>query len=91
MPIGAPGVTNPGQARAHLAATRELLARHDVGRVSTQQIADGADVAVGTLNLYPSTTLSCLLMPRTSSLINRLGRGLTGASKGRHSSRHRRG
>jgi len=38
-----------------LAAARELFAEHGVNGVTTQQIADRAGVAIGTLYLYTAT------------------------------------
>lgn len=45
-----------------LAAARELLAEHGVGAVTTQQVADRADVAIGTLYLYATTKAELLIM-----------------------------
>ena len=50
-----------------LAAARELFTRHGFSGVATQQIADRADVAIGTLYLYPSTRLRCCSSCRTRS------------------------
>ncbi|GAA0998696.1 TetR/AcrR family transcriptional regulator [Subtercola frigoramans] len=49
------------QSRIHAAAA-ELLDRHGFANVTTQQIADRADVAIGTLFRYASTKSELLLM-----------------------------
>ncbi|MDF9877693.1 TetR/AcrR family transcriptional regulator [Cellulosimicrobium cellulans] len=43
-------------------AARALFAEHGVGAVTTQQIADRADVAIGTLYLYASTKAELLIL-----------------------------
>lgn len=45
-----------------MVAARELFTRHGVGAVTTQQIADRADVAIGTLYLYAATKAELLIM-----------------------------
>ena len=43
-------------------AARELFAERGIGGVTTQQIADRADVAIGTLFLYAATKAELLIM-----------------------------
>lgn len=45
-----------------VSAARELFAEHGVGAVTTQQVADRADVAIGTLYLYVATKAELLIM-----------------------------
>ena len=58
MPIGRRKRAKQDKRERIMAAARELLAQHGVSRVTTQQIADRADVAIGTLYLYASTRRS---------------------------------
>ena len=48
MPTGRRELAKQEKRERILAAARELFARHGVGGVTTQQIADRADVAIGT-------------------------------------------
>ena len=45
-----------------MTAARELFAEHGVSAVTTRQIADRADVAIGTLYRYASTKAELLIM-----------------------------
>jgi len=49
------------------AAARELFAEHGVDDVTTQQIADRADVGSGTLFLYAKTKAELLLLVQNST------------------------
>lgn len=57
-------------------AARELFARHGIGGVTTQQIADDADVAIGTLYLYASTKAELLIMVQNQKFAAAIDDGL---------------
>lgn len=57
------------------AAARELFTARGVDEVTTQQIADKADVGTGTLFLYARTKGELLLLVQNSSYADALGRG----------------
>jgi len=57
------------------AAARELFAEHGVDEVTTQQIADKADIGTGTLFLYAKTKGELLLLVQNSSYADALVRG----------------
>lgn len=59
MPIGRRERARQDKRERIMAAARELFAGHGVSGVTTQQIADRADVAIGTLYLYASTKAGC--------------------------------
>lgn len=59
-----------------LAAARDLFSEHGVGRVTTQQIADRADVAIGTLFLYASTKAELLIMVQNDKFAAAIDDGL---------------
>lgn len=61
------------------AAARELFAEHGVDDVTTQQIADKADVATGTLFLYARTKGELLLLVQNSYYGEALERGRAAA------------
>ena len=63
--------------RRILAAASELFAARGVGGVTTQQIADRADVAVGTLFLYASTKAELLIMVQNEKFAAAIELGLT--------------
>ena len=56
------------------AAARELFAEHGVDEVTTQQIADKADIGAGTLFLYAKTKGELLLLVQNSTLRRRARR-----------------
>jgi len=60
-------------------AARELFTEHGVDEVTTQQIADKADVAVGTLFLYAKTKSELLLLVQNSAYADALTRGTAAA------------
>lgn len=62
------------------AAARELFALHGVGGVTTQQIADHADVAIGTLYLYAATKAELLIMVQNQKFATAIDDGLAAAS-----------
>ena len=57
------------------AAARELFAEHGVDEVTTQQIADKADIGTGTLFLYAKTKGELLLLVQNSTYADALVRG----------------
>lgn len=57
------------------AAARELFAEHGVDEVTTQQIADKADIGTGTLFLYAKTKGELLLLVQNSAYADALVRG----------------
>ncbi|MFF1306877.1 TetR/AcrR family transcriptional regulator [Streptomyces sp. NPDC058307] len=63
-----------------MAAAGELFAEHGVSGVTTQQIADRADVAIGTLFLYASTKAELLIMVQNEKFADAIDRGLTAAN-----------
>lgn len=64
-----------------LAAAREQFAVHGVGGVTTQQIADDADVAIGTLYLYASTKAELLIMVENKKFATAIEDGLAAADE----------
>lgn len=61
------------------AAARELFSRHGVDDVTTQQIADLADIGTGTLFLYAKTKGELLLLVQNASYADALVRGVAAA------------
>ncbi len=66
--------------RRILTAARELFAEYGVSGVTTQQIADRADVAVGTLFLYASTKAELLIMVQNEKFAAAIDAGAAAAS-----------
>jgi AcrR family transcriptional regulator len=62
-----------------IAAASELFAEHGVEEVTTQQIADKADIGTGTLFLYAKTKGELLLMVQNTHYAEALERGRTAA------------
>lgn len=62
------------------AAAEELFAEHGVGAVTTQQVADRADVAIGTLYLYASTKAELLIMAQNRKFAVAIDEGLRAAA-----------
>ncbi|MGU3437669.1 TetR/AcrR family transcriptional regulator [Actinomycetes bacterium M1A6_2h] len=63
------------------AAARDLFVEHGVDEVTTQQIADKADIGTGTLFLYAKTKSELLLMVQNSSYHDALERGRAAAAE----------
>ena len=61
------------------AAAAELFAKHGVDEVTTQQIADKADIGTGTLFLYAKTKGELLLLVQNSSYVDALVKGRAAA------------
>jgi TetR/AcrR family transcriptional regulator len=62
-----------------MAAATALFAEHGVGEVTTQQIADRADIGTGTLFLYARTKGELLLMVQNSLYAESLAKGKAAA------------
>ena len=63
-----------------MSAARELFATNGVGGVTTQQVADRADGAIGTLYLYASTKAELLIMVQNQKFATAIDDGLAAAS-----------
>src|SRR5690348_1450451 len=63
-----------------IAAAGELFARHGVDEVTTQQIADKADIGTGTLFLYAKTKGELLLLVQNTSYVAALEEGRAAAA-----------
>src|SRR5688572_15883631 len=61
------------------AAARELFAERGVDEVTTQEIADKADIGAGTLFLYAKTKGELLLLVQNSSYADALDEGKAAA------------
>ena len=61
------------------AAARELFAERGIGGVTTQQIADRADVAIGTLFLYAATKAELLIMVQNQKFGDAITKGISQA------------
>lgn len=62
------------------AAARELFAEHGVDEVTTQQIADRADIGTGTLFLYAKNKGELLLLVQNAAYADALVRGTQAAA-----------
>ncbi|MGN8133028.1 TetR/AcrR family transcriptional regulator [Arthrobacter sp. RC1.1 241] len=63
------------------AAARELFAEHGVDDVTTQQIAEKADIGAGTLFLYAKNKGELLLLVQNSAYAHALTKGTAGAAE----------
>jgi AcrR family transcriptional regulator len=63
-----------------MSAATALFAEHGVGEVTTQQIADRADIGTGTLFLYAKTKGELLLMVQNSLYAEALAKGKAAAA-----------
>ena len=63
------------------AAARELFAEHGVDDVTTQQIAEKADIGAGTLFLYAKTKGELLLLVQNSGYVDALEQGRAAAQR----------
>jgi AcrR family transcriptional regulator len=80
MPIGRRERAKQDKRERIMAAARELFAEHGVGGVTTQQVADRADVAIGTLYLYAATKAELLIMVQNQKFAAAIDTGLAAAS-----------
>ncbi|GAB7036301.1 MULTISPECIES: TetR/AcrR family transcriptional regulator [Catenuloplanes] len=62
-----------------IAAAAALFAEHGVDEVTTQQIADAADIGTGTLFLYAKTKGELLLLVQNTHYAHALDRGIAAA------------
>lgn len=63
------------------AAASDLFAKHGVDEVTTQQIADAADIGTGTLFLYAKTKGELLLLVQNANYADALERGCVAAER----------
>jgi TetR/AcrR family transcriptional regulator len=63
------------------AAARELFAEHGIDDVTTQQIADRADIGAGTLFLYAKSKGELLLLVQNSAYADALAKGTADAAE----------
>ena len=63
------------------AAARELFAEHGIDEVTTQQIAETADIGAGTLFLYAKSKGELLLLVQNSAYADALAKGKAGAAE----------
>lgn len=66
--------------RRIVSAAAALFAEHGLGGVTTQQIADRADVAIGTLYLYAATKAELLIMVQNQKFATAIDDSLAAAS-----------
>jgi len=83
IPIGRRERAKQHKRERIMAAARELFADHGVGGVTTQQVADRADVAIGTLYLYAATKAELLIMVQNHKFAAAIDAGLADAATGR--------
>jgi hypothetical protein len=87
MPIGRREWAKQDKRERIRAGARELFAEHGVGGVTTQQVADRADVAI-TLYLYASTKAELLIMVQNQKLAAAIDAGLAAAAVTARLQRH---
>ncbi|MDJ0456894.1 helix-turn-helix domain-containing protein [Arthrobacter sp. NQ7] len=63
------------------AAARELFAEHGIDEVTTQQIAEKADIGAGTLFLYAKSKGELLLLVQNSAYADALAKGKAAAAE----------
>lgn len=80
MPIGRRERAKRHKRERIMAAARELFAEHGVGGVTTQQVADRADVAIGTLYLYAATKAELLIMVQNQKFAAAIDTGLAASA-----------
>ncbi|MFF6787095.1 TetR family transcriptional regulator [Streptomyces sp. NPDC012510] len=80
MPIGRRERAKQDKRERIMTAARELFVEHGVDRVTTQQVARRADVAIGTLYLYASTKAELLIMVQNEKFAAALDSGLAAAN-----------
>jgi AcrR family transcriptional regulator len=77
MPIGCRERATQDRRERILAAAREPFATRGVNGVITQQIADRAEVAIGTRHLYAATKAELLIMAQNGNFAAAIDDGLT--------------
>ena len=79
MPVGRRERKKQEKLDRIVAAASELFAEHGVDEVTTQQIADKADIGTGTLFLYAKTKGELLLLVQNAKYVEALEQGRTDA------------
>lgn len=79
LPIGRREQAKQAKRERIMTAAGELFAEHGVSGVTTQQIADRADVAIGTLYRYAATKAELLIMVQNEKFATAIDDGLTAA------------
>jgi TetR/AcrR family transcriptional regulator len=79
QPIGRRERNKRDKLERIIAAARELFEAKGVDAVTTQQIADQADIGTGTLFLYAKSKSELLLMVQNSSYVTALQKGVADA------------
>jgi TetR/AcrR family transcriptional regulator len=79
QPVGRRERNKQNKLERITAAARELFAERGVDEVTTQQIADKADIGTGTLFLYAKTKGELLLLVQNSSYVDALAKGRAAA------------
>lgn len=75
MPLGRRERNKQEKLDRIVAAASDLFAEHGVDEVTTQQIADKADIGTGTLFLYAKTKGELLLLVQNAKYVEALERG----------------
>jgi len=75
MPVGRRERNKQEKLDRIVAAASELFAEHGVDEVTTQQIADQADIGAGTLFLYAKTKGELLLLVQNAKYVEALEQG----------------
>jgi AcrR family transcriptional regulator len=75
MPVGRRERKKQEKLDRIVAAASELFAEHGVDEVTTQQIADKADIGTGTLFLYAKTKGELLLLVQNAKYVEALEQG----------------
>ncbi|MDQ7876764.1 TetR/AcrR family transcriptional regulator [Microbacterium sp. QXD-8] len=79
QPVGRRERNKQDKLQRITAAARELFTEHGVDDVTTQQIADKADIGTGTLFLYAKNKGELLLLVQNSSYVDALADGRAAA------------
>lgn len=79
QPIGRRERNKRDKLERIIAAARDLFDRYGVDAVTTQQIADKADIGTGTLFLYAKSKSELLLLVQNSSYVDALEQGKAAA------------
>ncbi|WP_308471329.1 helix-turn-helix domain-containing protein [Pseudoclavibacter sp. AY1F1] len=66
-PVGRRGRAKQDKHERIMRAAKALFTHHGISGVTTQQVADEADVAIGTLFLYAATKAELLIMVQNMS------------------------
>jgi AcrR family transcriptional regulator len=82
QPVGRRERNKQQKLQRIIAAAGELFAEHGVDDVTTQQIADAADIGTGTLFLYAKSKGDLLLLVQNSHYTDALERGRAAAQGG---------